>query len=161
VTVPGTDWAALALDRTITAPPAGATSVRVTVPVDEAPATTELGVAVTELSVTVGTGAGAGDGAEAGFQPSWTTSKSLAVSSRNAGFRMPLSQRLSNVPLTYMSDPLSATMSPYFCIARKIFRTLGSDVRSAGSLPFTVFLRRSRAPIGSAPVVDPARCDAG
>ena len=46
------------------------------------------------------------------FQPSCTTSKSSAVRPWKAGFRTPLSQRGSIVPLTYMSDPLSATMSP-------------------------------------------------
>ncbi len=90
------------------------------------------------------------------------TSKSLALNSENAGFRMSLFQRVSKVPLMYMSVPLSATIAPYFCIARKILRTFGSLVRSAGSNPFpsTVF-SRIRAPIGSALAVDPARCDAG
>ncbi len=47
-----------------------------------------------------------------GCQPRVTTSKSVAVSAPNAGFRMLLSHRVSNVPLMYMSDPLSATISP-------------------------------------------------
>ena len=74
---------------------------------------------------------------------------------------MSLFQRVSNVPVMYMSLPLSATMSPYFCIARKIFCAFGSLVRSAGSEPLTFAFKRSRAPIGSAPDVDPARCEAG
>src|SRR4030095_5209896 len=47
-----------------------------------------------------------------GCQPRVTTSKSVAVSPPNAGFRMLLSHRVSNVPLMYMSDPLSATINP-------------------------------------------------
>ena len=35
----------------------------------------------------------------------------------------------------YMSEPLSATISPYFCIARKIFCTFGSLVRWVMSTP--------------------------
>ena len=73
------------------------------------------------------------------------------MSVANAGLRMSLFQRVSKVPVMYMSEPLSATMSPCFCIARKILRTFGSLVRSAGSAPFTFVLSRSRAPIGSAP----------
>jgi hypothetical protein len=41
-----------------------------------------------------------GAGGATGRQPSSTTSKSLAVTERNAGFRMLLFQRVSNVPLT-------------------------------------------------------------
>ena len=47
-----------------------------------------------------------------GCQPSCTTSKSLAVRPPNAGFSTPLFQRVSNVPLMYMSEPLSATIRP-------------------------------------------------
>jgi MerR family transcriptional regulator/heat shock protein HspR len=47
-----------------------------------------------------------------GCQPRVITSKSLAVSAPNAGLRMLLSHRVSKVPLMYMSDPLSATISP-------------------------------------------------
>ena len=74
---------------------------------------------------------------------------------------MSLFQRVSNVPVMYISLPLSATMSPYFCIARKIFCMFGSVVRNTGSEPLTLVLKRRRAPIGSAPDVDPARCEAG
>jgi hypothetical protein len=56
----------------------------------------------------------------------------------------------------YMSEPLSATRRPYFFIARKIF--CASAGKEEMSLPA---FRRSRAPIGSAPPVDPALCDAG
>src|SRR5205807_3240747 len=56
-----------------------------------------------------------------GWYPSLMTSKSLAVNDWNAGFNTSLFQRMSYVPLTYRSDPLSATMSPYRCMARKIF----------------------------------------
>ena len=56
----------------------------------------------------------------------------------------------------YMSEPLSATITPYFFIARKIFWT------SAGKEEmFLLALSLSRAPIGSAPEVEPARCEAG
>ena len=56
----------------------------------------------------------------------------------------------------YMSDPLSATITPYFFIARKIFwASAGNEEMSL--LAFSL----SRAPIGSAPAVEPARCDAG
>ena len=41
-----------------------------------------------------------------------TTSKSSAVSPRNAGFSTSLFHRASIVPVMYMSDPLSATISP-------------------------------------------------
>ena len=75
---------------------------------------------------------------------------------------MPLFQRVSKVPVMYMSEPLSATISPYFCIARKILLHVGDRlVRSAGSWPSTLVFSRSRAPIGNAPAVLPARCDAG
>jgi hypothetical protein len=53
--------------------------------------------------------------------PSWTTSKSPAFRLANAGFKTLLFQFVSKVPLIYMSEPLSATISPYFCMARKIF----------------------------------------
>jgi hypothetical protein len=56
----------------------------------------------------------------------------------------------------YMSEPLSATRRPYFFIARKIF--CASAGKEEMSLPA---FRRSRAPIGSAPEVEPARCEAG
>ena len=46
-------------------------------------------------------------------QPSVMTSKSPAVRLRNAGFSSSLFQRASMAPLTYMSLPLSATMSPW------------------------------------------------
>ena len=55
-----------------------------------------------------------------------------------------------------MSVPLSATMSPCVFIARKIRRISGG--KPVMSLP--AFSRR-RAPIGSAPGVSPAVCDAG
>ncbi len=55
-----------------------------------------------------------------------------------------------------MFVPLSATMSPYFLNARKIFCTLAGNEEM--SLPA---LSRRRAPIGSAPDVEPASCDAG
>ena len=152
VTDAGTDTTVLALDSvTLTGADGGA--LNVIDPVADAPPTTELGLALIDAS--------AATGAVAGFQPSSTTSKSLALKSANAGFRMSLFHRVSKVPVMYMSEPLSATISPYFCIARKIFRMLGSAVRSTGSWPLTVVFRRSLAPIGSAPAVVPARCDAG
>ena len=154
VTDGGTMAAAMFDDSATLAPPAGAPAVSVTVPVDAAPPVTDDGLALTALNAAVG-------GGVAGFQPSWITSKSLAVSAANAGFSALLFQRTSKVPEMYMSLPLSATISPYFCIARKILRRFGSDVRSAGSEPLTSAFSRSRAPIGSAPDVEPARCDAG
>src|SRR5687768_12416761 len=45
-------------------------------------------------------------------QSSCTTSKSSAVSPWKAGLSTPLSHRASIVPVTYMSEPLSATMRP-------------------------------------------------
>jgi hypothetical protein len=72
------------------------------------------------------------------------------------GFSTSLFQRVSHVPLTYRSDPLSATIRPYRCIARKIFCTSGGNVER-----LRLALSRSRAPMGSAPAVEPARCDAG
>src|SRR5262249_11051930 len=89
-------------------------------------------------------------------KPSFTTSKSEAFSDPKAGFSTSLFQRVSYVPLMYMSDPLSATISPYRCIARKIRWTSG--VYPVSGL---LALSLSRAPIGRAPVADPARCDAG
>src|SRR5262249_7061744 len=44
--------------------------------------------------------------------PSLTTSKSEALSVPDAGVRVSLFQRVSKVPLMYMSEPLSATISP-------------------------------------------------
>src|SRR5262249_13818546 len=64
-------------------------------------------------------------GMAGGLTPSVTTSKSDALSEENAGLSTSLFHRVSYVPLMYMSDPLSATISPYFCIARKIFCTSG------------------------------------
>ena len=91
-----------------------------------------------------------------GCQPNWTTSKSPAWIEENAGLRMPLSQRASYVPCTYMSDPLSATIRPYVFIAWKI--------RCTGAVnPEMSFdaLRRRRAPIGGALAFEPATCEAG
>ena len=52
VTLAGTCAAAvLLLDRVTTAPPVGAAAVNVTVPVDEVPPSTEVGLSVTALSV--------------------------------------------------------------------------------------------------------------
>src|SRR5262245_33944720 len=101
----------LAVESETTAPPEGAMPVSVTVPVDAFPPTTGLGLAATELSDA---------GPVGGFHPSCTTSKSLADRSANAGLSTSLFQRVSKVPVTYMSLPLSATIRPYFCIARKI-----------------------------------------
>ena len=44
--------------------------------------------------------------------PSWMNSKSLALIARKAGFNWPLFHRVSNAPLMYMSEPVSATISP-------------------------------------------------
>ncbi len=85
-------------------PPAGAGAVRVTVPVALVPPVTVLGLALTDDR------AGGPEGP--GCQPSWMTSKSLAVNNAKAGCKMSLSHRVSNVPVMYMSLPLSATMSP-------------------------------------------------
>ena len=52
----------------------------------------------------------------------------------------------------YMSEPLSATISPYFFIARKIFCDRRARAQR-GIGPFTLAFSRSRAPIGSAPAV--------
>ncbi len=82
------------------------------------------------------------------------TSKSLAVRFLKAGFKMSLFQRMSCVPVTYMSEPLSATMRPYLCIARKSFCILGSLVLCVTS---TLAFKRKRAPIGR----KPARCRTG
>jgi hypothetical protein len=55
------------------------------------------------------------------------------------------------VPLTKRSDPLSATISPYICMPRKMLRTIGDyEERSLDAFS------RNRAPIGSAPFVLPA-----
>lgn len=83
--------------------------------------------------------------------PRAMTSKSLAERPANAGFRTSLFQRVSKVPVMYMSEPLSATRRPYFFMARKIFWA------SAGNeeMSFPAF-RRRRAPIGTAPEVEPA-----
>ena len=94
-------------------------------------------------------------GASGGCQPSWTTSKSFAVNASKAGLSTSLSQRSSQVPLMYMSEPLSATIRPYRFIARKIFWISGAKPEM--SLPA---FSRSRAPIGSAGGSwNPARCD--
>src|SRR5205823_159858 len=84
-------------------PPAGAGAVRVTVPVALLPPVTVLGLALTD--------ARAGGPEGPGCQPRWMTSKSLAVNNAKAGCKMSLSHRVSNVPVMYMSLPLSATMS--------------------------------------------------
>ena len=95
-------------------------------------------------------------------QPSCTTSKSEARSVLNWGWK-PASKRAghcrSKVPLTNMSEPLSATIRPCFFMARKTRRTQGSEKRV--SEMSVDALRRSRAPMGSAPEVEPARCEAG
>src|SRR5436190_1561540 len=152
VTLAGTEATLLSLESATCAPPAGAAALSVTVPVEPLPPTTEFGFALRLLNA---------GGPVGGFHPSCTTSKSLAVSVENAGLRMSLFQRVSKVPVIYMSEPLSATMRPYFCMARKIFCAFGSEVLRAGSSPFTLVLSRRRAPIGSAPAVLPARCEAG
>ena len=95
-------------------------------------------------------------GAPEGCQPSCTTSKSETFRLPNAGFRTSLSQRVSYVPWTYMSEPLSATMSPYVFIAWKIRRSASGYEE----MSFDDFSRR-RVPIGGAPDVDPARWEAG
>ena len=56
----------------------------------------------------------------------------------------------------YMSEPLSATMTPYFFIARKIFWASGGK-EEMSLLAFSL----KRAPIGRAPAVEPARWEAG
>jgi len=100
-------------------------------------------------------------GEAGGFQPSWITSKSLALSRLKAGLSVSLSQRVSNVPEMYMSLPLSAMIRPYFCIVRKMRRAIGSAVRSTGSWPLTSAFRRRRVPSGGAPAPLPASCEAG
>src|SRR2546422_10183777 len=61
VTLAGTVAAAvLALLRPTTAPPAGAPAVNVTVPCDELPPTTEVGVTLTEDKLATGGGGGGG-----------------------------------------------------------------------------------------------------
>ena len=133
-------------------------AVTVAVNVRVAVAGTEVGVAVAvgvgvavapEFCVGVAVGAG-------GLYPSVITSKSLAERPANAGFRTSLFQRVSWVPVMYMSEPLSATRRPYFFMARKTFWA------SAGKeeMSFPAFSRR-REPIGRAPVVEPARWEAG
>ena len=96
--------AGFVLASVTTAPPAGAGPLSVAVPVADWPPATVDGLTPSELSDTTGSAPGC--------QPSWTTSKSLAVRAPNAGLRMSLSQRVSKVPPMYMSEPLSATMSP-------------------------------------------------
>src|SRR5215467_3512714 len=103
-TLAGTLMALGALLNATLRPPAGAGVVRVTVPVALVPPVTVLGVALTDDS------AGGPEGP--GCQPSWMTSKSLAVNNANAGFKMSLFHRVSKVPVIYMSLPLSATMRP-------------------------------------------------
>src|SRR5258707_148875 len=97
-TVPGTDTALLALDSVTVAPVAGAGAVNATVPVAVPSLAIGLGVALTPAS--------AAGPVAAGCQPSWMTSKSLAVSVANAGFSIELFHRVSNVPVMYMSEPL-------------------------------------------------------
>jgi len=86
VTEAGTEAAPDEDPRTTTAPPAGAGASKVAVPVAEAPPTRLEGETEIAASDTV-------DGA--GFQPSCTTSKSLAASAAKAGFRTSLFQRTS------------------------------------------------------------------
>ena len=76
VTLGGTDTALLALDSA-TARAAVAAAVNVTVPVVPLPPTTVVGLATIDAS----------DGAAVtvGFQPSWTTSKSLGAQQRERG----------------------------------------------------------------------------
>src|SRR5438552_2269104 len=92
----------------------------------------------------------------AGCQPRCTTSKSLACSMPNALLSASMFQRLSYEPLMYISEPLSATINPYFMKARKIFCTSAEKPEM-----FVVDLSRRRAPIGGALAFDPASCDAG
>src|SRR6266545_1303002 len=110
------------------------------------------------VAVRVAVGVLVGWGVEAGppCQPSCAISKSLALIAEKAGFKTSLSQRLSNVPETKRSEPLSATIKPCVFIARKIFWTSGVKPE----MSFPAFSRR-RAPIGSACEFDPARCEAG
>src|SRR5205823_5240144 len=86
VTDAGTEAEALELESATTAPPEGAAAESVAVPVDAAPPVTVEGFTDT-LERTMGP--------DAGFQPNWTTSKSLAVSAPNSGFSTPLSQLTS------------------------------------------------------------------
>ena len=65
-------------------------------------------------------------------------------------------QRGSFVPVTNMSLPLSATIRPYVFIAWNSRCTCGEYDEMS-----TLALSRSRAPIGNAPAVLPARCEAG
>src|SRR5262245_25830020 len=105
VTLAGTVAApVLPLASEITSPPLGADPVSVTVPLAVWPPVTVAGDTPTAAS--------AGGVVVEGFHPSWITSKSLAVSAPNAGFRMSLSHRVSNIPVMYMSVPLSATIRP-------------------------------------------------
>src|SRR5262245_55247060 len=139
----------LALESATDAPAPGAAALSDTVPVEGWPPCTLDGLTPTDAT------AGATVPAP-GFQPSWTTSKSPAVRAAKAGLRMSLFQRVSKVPPMYMSEPLSATMRPCVFMARKIFCTSG--VKPEMSFPA---FSRSRAPMGSAPWVLPAVCDAG
>ena len=82
MTLAGTETALLALDSATSAPPGGATAVRVTEPVDGLPPPTGFGLALMAASAAA---------PAAGCHPSCTTSKSLALSSENAGFKMLLS----------------------------------------------------------------------
>src|SRR5512135_1234175 len=91
-----------------------------------------------------------------GCHPSRTTSKSPAWIAANAGFRTSLSQRASYVPCTYMSVPLSATMSPYVFIAWKMRWTGAANPE----MSFDALSLR-RAPIGGALAFEPATCEAG
>src|SRR5262252_3145767 len=103
-TLAGTLMALGALLNATLMPPAGAGAERVTVPVALLLPVTVLGLALTDDS------AGGPEGP--GCQPRSMTSKSLAVSNANAGFTRSLFHRISNVPVIYMSLPLSATRSP-------------------------------------------------
>ena len=67
-----------------------------------------------------------------------------------------MSHASSIVPWTNMSDPLSATISPYVFIAWKMRCTsVGYPEMS------TLALSRSRAPRGGAEGFEPAECEAG
>jgi hypothetical protein len=87
VTEFGTVAAGLALDKLTSAPPEGAGTVKLTVPVTVCPPVTVEGFKLRELRL-----AGA---AGAGLYPNWITSKSFAVRLLNAGLRISLFQRVS------------------------------------------------------------------